>query len=386
MTKKILIWFSTIVLFVVIVFIAVGLYVVISGRTPAPIVAPPVNINTNITPYTLLIKNNPLFVRAEHLKASGDYTTAAIAYRTALSDATSTAQKVIIKYYIANIMVYSGNYSGAIQLLKQIAGNNTYSPIQRSYAVEKMGQIFYATLSPTVTKEIFKDPPYHSLFVNGNIALSYKNLFNYSISISPIALSELHVANWYATNLNTLYKKTASSSKTTTDLNLIQGQIGKVNNDVERYKRFKISNGHYMPPILLLKAVVLGKLSHIGMASSTDVEAVFKSALTAYTVLVGKEGGVDGKARYRYASFLANTYGSKRVADIQDILRPLYTNPIYRQSLSAVFFKNAQNNLRVRPSVIRLALLDNGFENYLISLGWSASDFVNQNSIFTTKS
>lgn len=338
------------------------------ARTPAPLYS-----STN-TIFATLMRTNSDFAKAQDLRQSGDYIEALAAYQAALPNAADIFQKAIIDIHIALTTSLSGDPIEAIKLYKQIEANAAYMSITRAYAVMYMGRAYDITLDPAITTEIFKDEPYASFFVSGDTALSYRHLFEYSSSFYPLALSELRIARWYASRILTLYKTSSSSPEIAVDKAIIDEKLKNADAEIERTQQYPNVN-QLIPPALVQKAFVLSQLSSVGLESFTDAESAYKDALAAYAQF-GLKKGSDAILRYHYAWFLLNTDREKRTADIEQLLKPIYTEPEYRESANNAFFKNAPEVSDVRKEKLQsLALLVPEFKAFLISLGWKAADF-----------
>lgn len=380
--KNIIFWllgalFTCLIIFVMINFV-VGHFKTGAASAPTNSNVSTSTADTNTeTPYATLMKSNDSFIKAESFMKLGDYTSALAAYKTALPSASDVAQQAQIEFDIANATARSGDVIGAIQIFKQIAANTSYTPIMRAYAVEYMGRQYYAGLNPAVTTEIFKDDPYKSFFVSNDLALSYRRLFEYGSSFYPLAESELYIADWYASRITTLYQTSSSSPEIATDMAIINKNFKNADADIQRTKNDPNAS-QLIPEALMRKAITLSKLAYIGMASSTSVESAFKTALVAYGGL-GSTNGFDGPVRYYYALFLAHKYGVNRLADIEALLKPLYTDPGHNQFMMTAFLRNirtlnVQNPNRFKD-VQYLARFDPGFKSFLVSLGWKPADF-----------
>jgi len=244
-----------------------------------------------------------------------------------------------------------------------------------------MGSLYYSyntvgssTSSFSVTNEIFKDEPYASFFDMNNINLSYRKLFDYASSFYPLAIPELYSANWYANRITALHKSVPTSPEITDDLAIIQEKLKNADADITRMRPYPDENP-LIPGALMYKAFVTGKLSFVGLASTTAAELAYKASLAAYETYQ-LPAGSDGLVRCYYASFLAYPYGDKRLAEIKTLLKPLYTDPLYDQSTVARFLKNVKSRATlVKKDIQKLASLDAGFKAYLLSLGWKQTDF-----------
>ncbi len=374
MKKKILIWsLITLSLFVVIGF-GVRYYTIANNHSITHLAN-----SSTITPISALRQNSKSFVQAQKFITLGDYASARTAFTAALKDTTDSKQKALIEYKIANVDFHTGNTIASIQTLKTIATNTKYQPRKRAYAIQKMARFFHSTFDPAITQEIFNKPPFKALFVSGNTILSYQNLFEYGAHIYPLPVTELYLANMYAEHIGALYKAgaTATSTSVVSDMKIIKDKFTLAGASLSSTTP---KQREVLPPFTLLrKAITLGTLSHLKLASSSYAERSFKTALTAYDQFGNATStGKDAKARYQYAAFLATTYGSARASDIQKIMTPLYTETSYTKSPITVFFKNAHGTLATQigaqKNIQDIASNDPDFKAYLITLGWTDVD------------
>jgi hypothetical protein len=268
----------------------------------------------------------------------------------------------------------SGDRIGAIKKYKQIVANLSYNPAARAYAILYMGQMHYNSLDDTsITAEIFKDEPYKSFFVEGNTALSYRHLFEYSSSFYPLALSELRIADWYASRITELYKVSESSPEIMNYRAIIDVKISNADAEFKRMASYP-NETPFVRTALTRKAVILEKLSYLDFASAANAEAAFKVVLDLYSTTNLK--GREAILRYYYARFLLKTYGEKRAMDITEILKPIYTKSEYKTPATELFFKYAPKENSLRTERLKsLALLDQNFRLFLMSLGWKVTDF-----------
>lgn len=380
--KKIFIWFFVGIVTLVSVG-AGGWYYstkVSNFYSPKVITATPSDVSLSAS-FETLMSTNIFFAKANKLKISRSYMSALISYKLALPSATNTAQKALIEYNIANMVAHTGDITTTVAILQQIAVTTAYPSQIRAKSVQKMGRLFHATFDPAITQEIFNKPPFKALFVSGNTILSYQNLFEYGAHIYPLPVTELYLANMYAEHIGTLYKTgaTATSTSVVSDMKIIKKKFALAGASLS--STTPEQKGTLAPFTLLRKAITLGTLSHLKLASPSYAERSFKTALTAYNQFSNATStGKDAKARYQYAAFLATTYGSSRASDIKKIMAPLYTETSYTKSPIATFFKNAHGTLAAKigaeKNIQDIANNDPDFKAYLMTLGWSVSSFV----------
>ncbi|MEK7662175.1 MAG: hypothetical protein AAB355_01575, partial [Patescibacteria group bacterium] len=277
-----------------------------------------------------------------------------------------------IKFKIADAKYQAGNISGAIADIKESAANEKYSKRSRAYAVEFMALMFVAYGKTEATAEIFKDEPYKAMYNPKDIYLSYRKLFEYSSSFYPVAVSQAHIANWYANRtLFLLSKEKVPSAETLSEIEamkiIIRNNLVNVDKDIELTKTFSGGMSILVSVALERKAIVVGKMVRAGDTSFGDPERLFEEAHAAHL----SRGVYDGYNFYHQASFLAFAYGDKRKADIQKLLSNYYANDKYKNTPVFNFFAKEKNNvLGSKPILIKLSALDPNFKKLLIELGW----------------
>jgi len=241
-----------------------------------------------------------------------------------------------------------------------------------------MAAAFYISGDARYTNEIFKDQPYTALYTASDVSQSYRNLFGYATSLYPLAYSELRIAFWYANQIvpassNGVAPVTLSPDQVSSYKNIIRQDIASADKDIARIQNDPNQNG-IIPALIQREAVVAGKMQITGDDSFGDAETLFKEDLALYASTTPP--GSDGFTRYYYAAYLAHRYGKSRAADIENILAPLYTDAPYKGTPSAHEFGTERNNiLGDKPNLQLLASIDPKFKTYLISLGWTATDF-----------
>jgi len=329
-----------------------------------------------VSTYERLLKTNPDFATAQGFAVAKDYTKAQSAYEAALRAAPDIAQEGQILSRLAGIKDSTGDHLGAIADWKKIAADTRYALGIRAYAVQYMGTMrlkyFDPNIRAAITKEIFKDSPYSTMWVPNDTALSYRHLFEYASSLYPGAVSELMIADWYAGQLIV--------SSTTPEMSgyasIIQNKLSSAEEGIARLEKVSFPPGISLVPISLTReAGVKAKLARAGLSSPEVAEAAFKKAIDAY-VSYGYKPGDEGFARYHYAVYLSRL-GASKADDIETVLAPFSTDPAYGSSLAASYFKAGRTNLQGQKARLQiLAQLDMDFKKFLTSLGWTSGDFV----------
>lgn len=327
-------------------------------------------ISTNQTPFASLSASNSAFAQATSLYNARDYIGALAKYREALATSKNPVEEGQIEIKIGNALLKSGDVNGAIDTFQMIAQKNTYTKITRAYAVQNIGLIYDATGQSVIAKT-FAVEPFSSMYASSSIPLSYRHLYEYAVSLYPLAESELRVGDWYASALVQQKKGiiSLSASSTTLFTTIARAKIGAANADITRIQADPNEVG-IMPEVLKRKALVIGKLAEAGVISLADADAAYRKAMNTYAAL---GPGQDGFMRYFYAAYLTRVASTSPAITI---LAPLYSNNLYKGTdVESFFASERDNNLSQKFVLQRLAKVDPGFKQYLQSLGWKDSDF-----------
>ncbi|OGG80306.1 hypothetical protein A3A39_03490 [Candidatus Kaiserbacteria bacterium RIFCSPLOWO2_01_FULL_54_13] len=342
----------------------------------------PVPRSTAGSPFAALMRDNALFAEAEALLRAGKPELALPKFRAAFPYARNAQEEGQIAFKIAaSVMVSNGgSYRAAVPLFKRIATNESYSPITRASAVQKLAAMFFLTSNAMITRDVFKDEPYSSLRDKSNRFVSYRNLLEYASSIHPLASSELGSAEWYARAiLRSAHASSTSKWKLTDeDVEIYKGivrqKIANADEDIARMQNDP-NESATLPSVLLRRATVIGLLERGGEMSFGTTDEAFKIALSSF--LPSPDGSPqDGIARFYYAYFLAAIYGPTRYEDAIKILAPLYESDAYMSTDVVPLFRRERtlatsNHLYL----VTLSRIDPKFKEFLASLGWTEDDF-----------
>ncbi|MBI5470081.1 hypothetical protein HY968_02040 [Candidatus Kaiserbacteria bacterium] len=321
--------------------------------------------------YKKLSVQNISFADAEKLSGQLRFAEALPLYQTALQSATNDDERLQIKLLIARATVQTGAYMQAVLLLKEIVAtrDNPRASRGRAAAVEEIADL-YQQGNPDLNREIFNDEPFKSLQVANQGGVTLRRLHEYAASIYPLAISELRIAQWYALQLPQEGKKSKLSAETIQEYRTKIGQlVSAADRDVSylRQNSAMIADLRYA---LLVRAIVVGVLNRKGDTSLGDANEQFVSAIDAYATA---GPGQDGIARYYYALFIAQTYGASKKEDIRAVLAPLSSEE-YANAPVKKFLMNARTPFYgVFPTL--LAGIDPDFKKFLMTLGWTESDF-----------
>ncbi len=315
------------------------------------------------------LKSNQAYENGLRLSDQRKFSDAVAQYELAANEVSDPSQSAVIQFSLAYAEAASGDYSSAVAIYKNLAASSsTLSAIPRAYAVQDMAHLYFRYGDPAITAEIFKDAPYSSLFMAGNVEHTYKNLFDYATSIYPLALSELYSANWYANQL-LAYPKSHPEY-----VSSIQTNLQLADQDIAVLRSNEKQQPEALVEALEERAVVLGKMRRLGYSTSEDPDAAFKELLELYSSL--HKSSSDWTVRVQYCFYIAHTAGSTRAADIQSILGPIDTDPSAHGDSIQQFLSNARTGSKGTKSDYELlASFDPQFKKLLISLGWTNSDF-----------
>jgi tetratricopeptide (TPR) repeat protein len=323
---------------------------------------------------------NQDFNSGKEFQKEGDYQEALTSFQSALPQAQDSTQKAQIEFDIAYMTELSGNHLGSIALFKQIVANTSYDPIVRAYSVQELG-IIYSSYADTsaIAAEIYKDAPYNSFLVDGDLSTAYRKLYEYSDSIYPLGGSEAHVAQLYSADILTRLQGATTTPEGAAEVSLVQQSLQKANADIGRMEN-DISESATIPDTYMREAIAYANLAAVGATDPSQAEIFFQKALTTNTAIDNPVNFIN----FYYAGFLATQFGSARASDIQTLLSVYSTKNAANlyQNVPTIFTaaRSDPSLVSIKSSLVLLGEMDSGFKTYLLSLGWYESDFT------TTKS
>ena len=312
------------------------------------------------------------FGKAESFRNASDPRQALLAYKDALPKTRTHEEEGQIKLLIAISTEQSGEYMAAIPLYKEVAANTVYPERIRANAVQYMGlmQSFYG--DPKITEEIFKDAPYTSLKAIHD-PVSYRHLFEYASSLYPLALSELRIADWYATAVLIQGGVLPNTKKTITDEELVSYKLqatthlANADKEIDRMRGDPLDDSN-LPLALMRKAIALGKMERAKVFTNV-AEQAFGIAQKEYE----DRGWTSGFLYYNFALYLNQTSGAKRTDLIVRTLSGIYAGQ--RDEYAISFLTNERTNVTgSKADIVSLAKVDPKFKDFLISLGWKTTD------------
>ena len=327
--------------------------------------------------YDVLLSNNTLFALGETLASQGNMTDAKAAYEKALSTATDSFQEGVINFKLA-IIQWQTDPIGSIPALEAIAVNPDYAPSTRAYALQYIGQAYNnppIPLSPDQIQQLvattFASGPFAAMLTGGDTSLAYRNIYDIADALYPLPLPESMEAHWYAIQL------LAPSVSSTT----AAAYLSQISDDSSAMMR-AIQTESIDPNLAIFSARALEDradtervLFNAGYVSSSDVVALYKGALNAFTA-IPNIATRDGFARYNYAIFLSYAFASSQASEVQSILAPIDTSPAYATAPLGFFLKRLHGSTSyLHSNAVLVARADPKFKSFLMSLGWTADDF-----------
>lgn len=351
-----------IIFLVTIILLAVGIFLLISSKALVDKDTPP--IDTESSSDSLL--KNPMFIEAEAKFKAGDFERAISIYKEILPTLSLLGEDGAVRFRLAVAQTRQEPLE-AIKNLKTVAADEGALKIQRAYAVERLGLMFYRSSDPNLIPVIFSGEPYESFYVEKNTLLALRRLFEYASSIfRPLAISELRAADIYLTELINAKGTTEYDGLLGEYLPIIETRISNANNDIELIKQSIASST--VPEALVLKARVYAKLNELGL--NYEAEPIFKEALSE---ALNANSGVSNVKVY-YALFLQQ-YEPSRVDDIAKNLETLVAGISNYPAFETMFTNERNNVLGFKPVMVSLANTNTDFKNLLITLGWQEEDF-----------
>lgn len=325
--------------------------------------------------YATLLSGNAPFARGEYLRLHDDPKAAVSAFNEALPLAKNVSEEAKIKLRLALSEGISGDYQRAITLYKEIGANVAYPAIVRSYAVEDLTVLNMSNGGmERIVTSTFNDEPYKSMYVPSDMLLTYRHMAEYASSIYPSADSELLIAIWYADDLIAAKNGNVDSSRVVRDFDIIKNKVANANRDILRIQKLHENYLATIPYILLQKAKISGKLDLAGEKPIENPDQAFQKAIDAYNT--DTVPGMDGYARYYYASYLTKKHGVSAKGKISSILAPLYTGAVYETKPIQSYLKNVRSSVSsIRKGIATMASIDPAFKEHLQKLGWQEADF-----------
>ncbi len=327
--------------------------------------------SSTVTPYQVLMQNNEAFIRAESALNSGDYEQAQTLYEQALAQAKDNVQRGQIQYKIAIILAKQKKYDLAIPMFKAIIADPLYEryAIVKAYSLQALGEMYYASGDPAISKMIFSDEPYASMLSssNGDETLAYRKLSELALLFYPLGISELRYASWYVNDYANGSRATSSASI----LNIVNDAVVAADADMERIKTDP-NQATTIPDTLTRECALYLKVYEAKLDDTDKADTVCNKALDMFTSIGKPE--FDGFTRFYYAVLLAD---ESKYDQMATILQPFSKNSskYSGQYILSFLTQERTNQLKQKERLVTLASHSSGFKDFLISLGWDAQDF-----------
>jgi tetratricopeptide (TPR) repeat protein len=340
---------------------------------------PPQPDYTKVSATDFLLQNNPDFAAAYRYQSQGNYAMAKQSYEAALANTSDNVQELQIDYYIATMDASLGNFTEAIELLKQIVANVPRNwQLMAAYAVQEMTTIHYQNPSNgSITQDIFRSQPYSALYsATSTDEANYRNLLQFGANLYPLGITEARLAYAYSQDLQNDLHGATSTPAAVAKIAQINGALNNANAFITDTQN-NAQEINDVPTIATYQGMAIGYLATVGLASPQDAENAFKQALQ-YMEASGQAAGQ--LTNIQYAAFLQQMYGQSRISDIKELLKPFVANAPAGSIYAAVgpYLLNLRTDpdyASQRRSIVNLALIDSSFESYLLSIGWQQNDF-----------
>ena len=330
--------------------------------------------------YDVLKFDNTLFALGDSLATQGNMPAAEVAYEKALPTAADQYQTGVIMFKIA-ITQWVSDPIGSITPLEAIATNPNYANSTRAYALQYIAQAHDNSPIPLSASQIqqldsvtFASSPFSEMLVDGDKAFAYRHIYDLADSLYPLPLPEALSAYWYAEQILVSTTPPMSSSTEAIYQSKIQDDFTALDSAVQTESSDPTLN-IFAARALQIKAGILGRFSYLGLASKEDAAAAYQHAVESFDT-VTDQPYLDGIPRYYEATFLAYAYGASQTVNIQDVLAPIDTDPGYINSYIGTYLKGVSAATSVgHAQAVFIAGFDPKFKSFLISLGWSPSNF-----------
>lgn len=308
-----------------------------------------------------LLRENSDYRNADDLFKKGMYNEALTKYREAM-DSADSIDVGQVDYKIGVSLLAQGKIKEGIEELKRIAANEKYNSYVRAYAIHAMGNKFYESYDKNVTNEIFSTEPYSSMKISGDVAKTYRKLFEYSSSIQPIALSELRIARWYAEQIasNTLNAKDVADYT-----KIINESLDRASKDLPRIQDYDKES---MLNVLFLKASILSSLS-IANIETESVDTAFNNAIQESIRVSDTNSKIS--ITFNYALYLSKKFGESKKVEIDNLLSGMINDPIFSKTpFNKILINEKSTKTIAHSNILLCAKFSKTFNDYLIKLGW----------------
>ena len=324
--------------------------------------------------------------KADELHHEGKFDESILAFSNLLNEPTTISLETKTKFKLA-FDLFSRNQGDdrqkAATILKEIIKNEEVSRFQRAWAINDFLDWYQGTQNKTIARElIFDGEPLEKFYVesSGDIELSLRKTYEFSVSLFPTPLATFRVARWYG---NKLTEEGGTLSKEIRDeyINQLKTWSGRGGMTVQQMGIYQYENNK-IGYIYQMKAMTDADVARFSSGDYSAAEESFKMGLAALSPEDDLHSyGLGLFLRFHYASVLARVYGKERIGDINEILQTIVNRPA-QFSKSYFFFDDfLKNELGSehdehghKKDMVLLAKLVPKFNSFLLSKGINLND------------
>ena len=285
-----------------------------------------------------------------------------------------------------------------IQILRDgVAFNLNYDARTRSRALIRLGDFLYnhydGRLPDIAQNIVFTGETFKPMLIVGDILGAIARIYKLAADTSPNPEAEYRAANIFGDDL-----------LSNIELSVMERQImlNKINEHMRRGNELIKDTTLFSTPGILLgsggedllakhqegnaylqRASALAKLHFLEpqQRSKQDKEEINILFEKSIQILSDTKTDIAGRfemiARYNYAQWLVESYGSERLTQIQSVLRPIYTDSHSRKTISMLEFVTAEvhdpihHNHYHRRGIIELARVSPEWKKWVMDYGWT---------------
>lgn len=341
--------------------------------------------------YKTLIRNekivasNPDFASGEKLLAEGKAEEAIPSLEKALKEVKVAEDEAYIKYALAlsysSTRKTSDEYKKSIPLFKEIIAHPKYPIVIKAQSIEAIDRLLYSSVSREAREIITNSEPYSSFAQGNDIRALRKNLLDYGKLIYSLAGIEIKLAALHAQDLFELSQQVSQTDNDSLKKARIEQEKKLITQTIDNAAlRLQVQTNDapnlkvYIPENLLFKAIAAQYFFWATNSSPFgEPEALYKDALKASDENYKPHRPL---IEYHYAVFLASIKDEKRYQDIKNLLLPYGKPEASKAYMTGVFRKEKDNIIGEKKNLVLLANIDPQFKTYLLGLGWTEADFL----------
>lgn len=328
-----------------------------------------------ITPVSVLEKNNEAFRQAQAASRLGNYSDALSLYQASLQKAQDDVQRSQIQYKVALTKDSSGAVLDAIALYKDLVSDQATIPQVRAYAAYRLARMYVVEPRDDIYNAIFDSgAPYAAFVVANDREATIKNLAEYAATLQPLALPELYGARWYANQIVRAKNKEIilTNNQKAEYQTMIQQKLEAARVEVTRMMKDQ-NESSLVPSAVALEAQIRSQLYFVGADTEKNARDVYDRSLQLSSVY--NQPGEDGFIRLRYAIFLAKIDAKRNANAISTLLAPLYTDLFLKTRFSKYLaaLPSARSSVYEYDDIVTFAKNNPAFKALLIKTGWDAS-------------